>query len=147
MILTILTVHADGLLQLHQIFSTCAAAEEAADRCATFVANSCAKTHGVPTPAIGANWRETLALTKAMLADRHIKYRFDVQLQVLATRAELADGADGYDVEHAIHGALIYHPTYFDTAPIDAEALTDWWRDVRRELSALWAGHPPAPIQ
>jgi hypothetical protein len=147
MILTILTVHADGILQLHQIFASSDAAEEAAARCATFIATSCAKTHGFTPPVEKQNWRETVALTKALLADRHAKYRFDVGIELIATRADLPDGADGFDVSHAIHGALIYHPTYFDDAPIDAEALTDWWRDVRRELAALWAGQPPAPIQ
>lgn len=86
-------------------------------------------------------------MLRAALRDAGSDFRFDLDVEVIATLKDLSDGVDGYDLEHAVHGALIYEPNYFQHGPVNAETIVDWWRNVRADLRDLIANRPATPVQ
>lgn len=67
-----------------------------------------------------------------------------ITLEPILVMEDRPDAALGDEIAHAIHGALIYAPDFFDGPDvIDAAALVEWWRETRSELRRMMTGDTP----
>ena len=90
------------------------------------------------------DWRVVLARVCWQANDAGRDPPLAIALQPILVVADRPDGALGDDVTHAVHGALIYAPDFFDGPDvIDAAALVEWWREPRFELRQMMCGDTP----
>jgi hypothetical protein len=90
------------------------------------------------------DWRVALARVCWQANEAEREPPLAITLQPIVVVTDRPDGALGEDVTHAVHGALIYAPDFFDGPDvIDAAALVEWWRETRFELRQMMSGAAP----
>jgi hypothetical protein len=147
MILWHLQVEAPRRFSFSRLYKTAEEADVAALRATRRIEDLESATASVAGRGLGDDWRVALAQLCWQADEAGREPPLAITLQPIVVVADRPDGALGDEITHAVHGALIYAPDFFDGPDvIDAAALVDWWRETRFELRQMISGATPNSI-
>ncbi|WP_062100048.1 hypothetical protein [Caulobacter sp. CCH5-E12] len=147
MILWHLQVEAPRRFSFSRLYKTAEEADIAALRATRQIEDLEKATASVAGRGLGDDWRVALAKLCWQASEAGCETPLAITLQPIVVVADRPDGALGDDISHAVHGALIYAPDFFDGPDvIDAAALVEWWRETRFELRQMISGATPNSI-
>lgn len=147
MILWHLQVEAPRRFSFSRLYKTAEEADIAALRATRQIEDLESATASVAGRGLGDDWRVALAQLCWQANESGREPPLAISLQPIVVVADRPDGALGDDISHAVHGALIYAPDFFDGPDvIDAAALVEWWRETRFELRQMISGATPNSI-
>lgn len=144
MILWHLQVEAPRRFSFSRLYKTAEEADVAALRATRRIEDLESATASVAGRGLGDDWRVALAQLCWQADEAGREPPLAITLQPIVVVADRPDGALGDEITHAVHGALIYAPDFFDGPDvIDAAALVEWWRETRFELRQMMSSATP----